>query len=201
MTDLALWLQRLKSFAVNALIHTSREEQALNINLSGTRSVNIALSYLIADMEKELGVNPSTFQPFHFDLEQRLGLELKIAEKHYCIPADRVHEILAFSPQDERFYPLEGQNGVLGLLNWHEGLVPVISAAELLQVSSGATPQIIVIYDVGKDLFGLAFDHFVQPQNWTAATEQATLQFLDLSEHLEQLRALRQGLFAQLKAK
>ncbi|PIQ25542.1 hypothetical protein COW36_21085 [bacterium (Candidatus Blackallbacteria) CG17_big_fil_post_rev_8_21_14_2_50_48_46] len=198
------WIKILKTFSINALIQTAREEKALDQKLTGTRSVNIALSYLIADMENDLLNKTESENAYTFSLIERLGLLFSVGDQEICIPADLAHEMIHFEKSKGNFLPIKDVSCAMGLLNWHEGLVPVLSVAELLNLNAAPmnSQAVVLILDIGKDLFGLVFNQFIQPIDWLEEKEENILNkraYLDFADSLLACRTIRSQIFKTMQ--
>lgn len=128
------WLKSLKLFALNSEVHCSREEKEINIELIGTRHVNLAFNQMIKHMHSDLGFeydNAVVDSPVIEGGNQILLFT--IGGNNYYTDISKIHEIIVYPAKNYNEFKLNDSSVIISILNWYEGLVPVINTGMLLK--------------------------------------------------------------------
>lgn len=155
------------------MIHCAREEhflkQKYSENLLGCRYVNKAFEYLLKDMcdsfkEKYPGENVF---PNIIASDNNQIIVGKIKSKYIGFDMKYCHEVVEIEKRKESIVKVNIDNGIYGIMNWGEGFVPLIEASYFINKIENLGEnehqnKYVVIYDMGKDLFGILFDELLQ---------------------------------------
>lgn len=147
------WLDNLKLFSLNAEVHCSREEKALNLEFTGTREVNIAFNEMIKHMHQDLGFEyEGAITESTLIKGGRQILIFEIGERGYYTDITALHEVMTYPSRQYNQVSLKEEWPMIGILNWYEGLVPVIETHGLLGEPKSEN-KYLLIYDIGKEIF------------------------------------------------
>jgi chemotaxis signal transduction protein len=152
------WLKNLRLFGINSEIHCSREEKVLNQECVGTRHVNLAVKHMHNDFD---------FQ-YENDLNHQLVFEdgkqillFSIGEEDYYTDISFIHELIVYPTNNYKEMQVSGCLPLTSILNWYEGLIPVIYTDSLIN-NEFYDKDYLIIYDIGKEIFAFTITNFYQ---------------------------------------
>lgn len=150
------WLDNLKLFSLNAEVHCSREEKAIEKELIGTRYVNLAFKGMIEHMHSDFDVHYEDIATENRVIEGgKQILLIMVGEAYYYTDISMIHEIVVYPAKRYNQFNVKENPTIMGILNWYEGLVPVIRTHELLDEAS-IDEKFMLITDIGKEIYALA---------------------------------------------
>lgn len=196
-----LWLDRLKLFAVNAEVHCAREERAFHQEHIGTRHVNQAFNHMIQHMHHDLEVPyDARFATAQVIEGGKQILLFTIGDNAYYTDIAEIHEVIAYPTQNYKQYPVSHNAPMVGILNWYEGLIPVIQTHALLNLPT-SKEKYLLVYDIEKEIFGFTITtfyakHEIEPNLYgqSLTVGEQTFNCLDFSEYAKSLIQIRMGL-------
>ena len=195
------WLQNLRIFAINSEIHCSREEKQIKQECIGTRHVNLAFNDMLKYMHGDFDL------PYKNHLDQQLVLEggrqillFKIGNNNYYTDISLIHELLTYPTKNYHEMCVDDCLPIKSILNWYEGLVPVIYTDALLNEETDDR-NYLIIYDIGKEIFAFTLSDFyqkyeIEPSEYgkTIHINKQSYKFLDLSSYEKELVKLRMNM-------
>lgn len=196
-----LWLERLKRFAINAEIHCSREEKVIRQELIGTRHVNMAFNEMLRQMHQDFGCNYERVVDSPKVLKGGMQILLfAIGENHFYTDLSAIHEILSYPTQNYNQFTIQDNLPMVGILNWYEGMIPIIRTHELLN-EKDSDESVLLVYDVGKEIYGFTVSHIYSKHEIESSLYGSTIQvkdfvfkYLDFNHFEKQLIATRMRL-------
>lgn len=149
-----MWLDNLKLFALNAEVHCSREERVVGQELVGTRNVNVAFDGMIKHMHADLNImNKNIFIEPVIVPGGRQVLLFSIGGNNYYSDISEIHEIIKYPTNNYKQFNVEDHMPMVGILNWYEGLVPVMKTYSLLELEE-TQDKYLLVNDIGKEIYG-----------------------------------------------
>lgn len=149
------WLNNLKVFALNSEVQCSREGKLLGQELIGTRHVNVAFNDMIKHMHSDLGFEYREVISKPQVIEGGCQILLfSIGDGDFYTDISGIHEILTYPTKNYVQYTVEDNSPMVGILNWYEGLIPVIQTHDLIKKKSNEE-NFLLVYDIGKEIYGL----------------------------------------------
>ena len=173
------WLNHLRLFGLNAQVHCSREEKTLGQEHIGTRHVNVAYHQMIKHMHSDMNLPYAHELPFDHVVEGgKQVLLFQLGDANYYTDLSAIHEILTYPVKNYRQFQVEGNFPMTGLLNWYEGIIPVIHSQGLLEESASeySDAQFLLVYDVGKEIYGFTVTRVLSTYEIDASTYGADFQ-------------------------
>ena len=192
------WLNNLKLFAINAEIHCSREEKVINQECVGTRHVNLAFNEMIKHMHKDLNFQNEN------DLSQQVIIEggnqvllFSIGDNNYYTDISLIHELIAYPTTNYNEIRISDNLPMVSILNWYEGLIPLIDT-DLLIDKESTDKNYLIIYDIGKEIFAFTISNFYPKHEIESSSYGESIEInghyfelLDLSSYENELIKLR----------
>lgn len=147
------WLNNLKLFALNSEVHCSREEKVIKQELFGTRNVNLAFNEMVKQMHFDMKYQYENVvsQPAIIEGGRQILL-FTIGSNNYYTDISAIHEIVTYPTRNYNQFKINENPPMIAILNWYEGLVPVIQTHVLLEENL-AEENYLLIYDVGKEIY------------------------------------------------
>lgn len=195
------WLKNLKLFALNSEVQCSREEKGINQELIGTRHVNLAFNEMIKHMHADLDCQYENIisQPLVIAGGMQVLL-FTIGNHHYYADISANHEILTYPTKNYQQFRINDNPPMIGILNWYEGLVPVIQTHILLE-ETFAQENYLLVQDIGKEIYAFTVTkiyakHEIERSSYgqEITIDDQSFSYLDFSNYENQLIAIRMGL-------
>jgi len=155
------WLKNLQLFALNSEVQCSREEKVIKQELIGTRHVNFAFNQMLKHMHDDLSYPYENVvnQPVVI-VDGRQVLLFKIGDDNYYTDITAIHEVLRYPTKNYNQIKINDNAPMVGILNWYEGLVPMIQTHLLLEEKKVEVKEkveveenYLLVYDIGKEIF------------------------------------------------
>lgn len=192
------WLKNLKLFALNSEVQCSREEKAIKQELIGTRHVNVAFNEMIKHMHLDMACQYDNIVSQPVVIEGGMQVLLfTIGNNHYYSDISAIHEILTYPTKNYNQFKVIDNPPMVGILNWYEGLVPVIQTHILLEEIS-ADENYLLVQDIGKEIYAFSVTkiftkHEIERSSYgqEITIDDQNFSFLDFSSYENQLIAIR----------
>lgn len=127
-------------------------------------------------------------------------LLFSIGTGYYYTEISLIHEIITYPTNNYHMFDVMDNLPMTGILNWYEGLVPIIKTGFLLE-EEGREDNYLLIYDIGKEIFAFTvtdifFKHEVDPLLYGKELKinNSVFNFLDFESFEDKLINLRMGL-------
>jgi len=146
------WLKNLKLFSLNSEIQCSREEKILKQELIGTRHVNLAFKEMIKHMHCDMEIE--NYSVINSPVVKENGVQIllfAVGDVNYYTDITLIHEILKYPTKNYNQFAITNPP-MVGILNWYEGLVPVIQTSMMIK-NDIAVENFMLVYDIGKEIF------------------------------------------------
>lgn len=195
------WLRNLKLFALNSEVHCSREEKIIKQELIGTRNVNLAFNEMIKHMHSDMGFQYENIvkQPIVIKGGKQILL-FTIGMNNYYTDISAIHEIITYPTRNYNQFKVNENPPMVAILNWYEGLVPVIQTHKLIEEEL-SEENYLLIYDINKEIYAFTITkiypkHEIDSSLYGKEIEidDKKIKYLDFSSYEKQLIDVRMKL-------
>lgn len=195
------WLDNLRLFAVNSAVHCSREEKVLKQEQIGTRNVYFAFNEMIKHMHSDFNIEWENVINESAIIEGGSQILLfGIGDNYFYSDISVIHEVISYPSKNYNEISISNNNKVIALLNWYEGLIPVIQTDIFLNESQGEN-NFLLVCDIGKEIFAFSVStiyqkHEIYKEIYSSDIEVdgRVFRFLDFGKYEDQLVNLRMNL-------
>ena len=176
------------------------------LELIDTRHVNLCFDELIFEMSEDFGLNIDNLHNENNIFEHSKQLIIfTISNQYYFTELKFIHEIINIKKRDKYIFKFNENELFYGILNWYEGLVPLVKTDVLINNKQDNFSHCVII-DVKKEKYGFIIDKIIQKieirendMKEKISIGNITVKYINFEIYYEKLYKERLNLFNFLK--